>query len=408
MVGFFPSIGLSQIAETSAVVQLGGWGSGWGIGDFLVKFACTLSSTDMAKNVGLGPAYKEPAWYLIKVLFLQAEAEAKGEAVEFEDIKIQRVYWINNGKQKPQLKIENATKQTLSNLIKKWNEGITVPADKIGEILNQSLNGNPLEIYEDLRVQIRGPISKKLCFRLILWSTSFAENKKQFEQEWENAKLKKPNSPQATNVQGEDFVNHQSFNSELDNNSREGLNRSSLSSNFNSYIKRDLFLTGCTVGQRLSLVPLPGSGTLVILDEFLQAADRLGLSSTTSICKITNAQKKLVRSVEGDSSAPYITQFLDGMIEFTRDLRDNYSVEAFQWFYLGVLLFEIATFVVIDRTAALETHNATILCALADSIKLPARIRQDIVRFCYSAEHEEPNVLISDAQAIASVIYACI
>jgi hypothetical protein len=168
-----------------------------------------------------------------------------------------------------------------------------------------------------------------------------------------------------------------------------------------------LFLVGCTVGQRLALVPLSGSDNLVSLDEFLQAIYRLGLSNNDSVRKICDAMKKLTLS-DDSSDSKAIGDFIEGMASLAHDVRENQSEESFNWFYIGNLLFEIATFPVVDHDLVLENHNIAKLYTLVERIKLPERLRGGIIRFCSVATETQPVVLIGYAQEIASVIYSTI
>ncbi|KAB8333613.1 tetratricopeptide repeat protein [Scytonema tolypothrichoides VB-61278] len=172
----------------------GGWGRGWGIGDFLVNFINTPSLTDMSKHTGVGTAYKEPAWWLIKALFLQADAEASGEAAEFAGIQIERVNWGTNGEQNPKLEIRHASSETLFALIKRWNLNeyknfkYKLHPEKIGEILTQNLEKHPLKIYKSLKNPHSGSKPGDRQFSLELWSINLEKNKKRFEEEWKNSK----------------------------------------------------------------------------------------------------------------------------------------------------------------------------------------------------------------------------
>ena len=157
-------------------------------------------------------------------------------------------------------------------------------------------------------------------------------------------------------------------------------------------------------------MPLPGSNNLVILDEFLQAIYRLGLSSNDSVKNIRDAVEKL--TLPDDSSDSVLIKasrdFIENMANFANDVRVSQSEEAFNWFYTGNLLFEIATFPAVEQHLALENHNIAILYTLVESIKLPERLRGVIIGFCSIANETQPVVLIGYAQEIASVIYSTI
>ena len=176
----------------------------------------------------------------------------------------------------------------------------------------------------------------------------------------------------------------------------------------NSLVKRDLFLVGCTVGQRLAIIPFPGFSTSDILDDFLQAITRLNLRNDTSIEKIVDARKTLASaemSIDNDLIKLGINNFLDGITEFANVLRENQSVEAFNYFLLGKLLFEIATFSVIDKDIFLKTHQVGTLRVLVNMMQLPTIIQQHFIEFCDSIDIEEADTLISSAQKIATIVH---
>jgi len=171
---------------------------------------------------------------------------------------------------------------------------------------------------------------------------------------------------------------------------------------------RDLFLVGCAIGQRLAIVPTDKNDN-VIIDEFLAASERIGLGSNEIVVAIKDLKETMLCSQFGkekSQSLANIEQFLSYMMELAQIIRNSLSHQNYRWFYLGVLLFEIATFGIVDQHLEVRSQNIKHLRWLIDLMVLPSFLKNELRSFCLRADLDNPLVLIGKAQNIASQLYA--
>lgn len=170
---------------------------------------------------------------------------------------------------------------------------------------------------------------------------------------------------------------------------------------------RDLFLVGCTIGQRLAIVPTPDDDNGII-DEFLTASERIGLGSNEILVAIKELKEVMLSSQHGKEkfeSLANIKQFLSYMTELAQIIRNSLSHQDYRWFYLGVLLFEIASFGVVDRHLEVRAQNINHLRGLIDLMDLPSFLKDELRSFCLRADLDEPLVSMGKAKNIASQLY---
>ncbi|MEM2972282.1 MAG: toll/interleukin-1 receptor domain-containing protein [Candidatus Bathyarchaeia archaeon] len=160
-----------------------------------------------------------------------------------------------------------------------------------------------------------------------------------------------------------------------------------------SGIEKHLFLAGCVVGNNLAIAPITPESDPNELDKVIEILRAIGLAEAPETKAIIKTRNMLIqnkgKSLDKDTFRKIWNSYFDAMHKLPDRIRARTSSEAFRWFKIGELLYDLITSAYIDRyhrelktpqakPALSVVTKAAALETLIKQVDLPIHIRREI------------------------------
>lgn len=171
-----------------------------------------------------------------------------------------------------------------------------------------------------------------------------------------------------------------------------------------------LFMSGCSVGNRVAIVPTPETRDRDIpaLNEFLATLDQIDIRDEAVLQPIVEARDRLASptsdTLDKEIVKTLIENCLDAMSRVPDAVQAQRSPREFRWFRFGQLLYEIPMSILLGSRQVRPLTTA--LESLIEQINLPSSLRRDVERFIWASRtRNDGTVLFENANQVAQATF---
>lgn len=162
-----------------------------------------------------------------------------------------------------------------------------------------------------------------------------------------------------------------------------------------SGMEKHLFLAGCCVGNRVTIAPFADDSDPRGINDFIDVLGKIGLSEARVTRRIAKSRDILTRTKPSLLKQEVFRKAAQGFFDAANELPDivqaRTSPEAFRWFRLGELLYDLLTSAYVDKRNGKKQGSesaftlstlakATALDSLIEQMALPTLIKQEIAK----------------------------
>lgn len=176
--------------------------------------------------------------------------------------------------------------------------------------------------------------------------------------------------------------------------------------------KKYYFLSGCGVGNKIAILPLPPGGDDGGFAEFLDYLQKAGLSDNDAYEKIARVQQiRETVANDHDGTKSTIEDYFDAMNSIAEIAQASGSDQEFAWFNLGRLLYDVPTLLLTVEKDTPESVGSllTALEVSAEQLEFPTTIRKQILEFVAEGrENADGERLLLKSNELCRAIYRCL